>query len=126
MNVARRSIQSVTWNAIANGIILPIGFIQSVLLARLLPVEYFGIYGGIVAFLTIVGQLFDFGLEQAFLHRAEETENQDQAISVLFSFRSILSATRTLILLFISIFFFSDMRQMVLITLTITGFFNFL
>ena len=47
MSIAKQSISAVTWNAISNGVKIPIGFIQSILLARLLPIEVFGVYGGV-------------------------------------------------------------------------------
>lgn len=124
MDIAKHSISSVTWNAILNGFKIPIGFVQSIILARLLPVETFGIYGGVMALVVLISQLFDFGLNNAFIHRAEETRDEEQALAVLFSLRLILAALRTLTLILIAVLFFTGTRQMVLFVLTITGFFN--
>jgi O-antigen/teichoic acid export membrane protein len=124
MNIAKHSISSVTWNAVANGVKIPVGFIQSVLLARFLPVDTFGIYGGVVALVTLISQIFDFGLNNAFIYRCEETQDEERALSVLFSLRFVLVTIRTVALALLAIFFFSGTRQMVLIVIASTSFFN--
>ena len=59
-SLARRSVRAVTWNAIANFIKLPISWIQSVILARLLPVDYFGIVAGMTAVIVLSKTFFSF------------------------------------------------------------------
>jgi len=124
MNVAKRSIDSVTWNLLSNLIILPIGFIHSIILARFLPVEYFGIFGGVVALVILVTRFFDFGLTPSFLHRSNETEDEFKAIENLFTLRLLLSSIQVLFLITIGVIFFSGSRQTVLLVLALTGFFT--
>ncbi len=124
MSLAKRSITSVTWNAIANFIRLPVGLIQSIVLARLLPVEYFGIFAGMVAMVNLSYVFFDFGLGSAFFHRSAETQDEDQAIAVLFSLRLIFTSIWAVILIAVALILLSDQRQLVLIVLTVTGFFS--
>jgi len=61
------------------------GFVRSWLLARWLPVEVFGVYGLAQSVLALSGMLADFGLGGAFLHRAPETEDEEQAAAVHFT-----------------------------------------
>ena len=124
MSLANRSITSVTWNAIANFIRLPVGLIQSIVLARLLPVEYFGIFAGMLALVNFSYVFFDFGLGSAFFHRSAETQDEEQAIAVLFSLRLIFTLIWAVILIAVALILLSDQRQLVLIVLTITGFFS--
>ena len=44
MSLAQRSITSVTWKIVANSISVAVLFLRSILLARWLPVNVFGIY----------------------------------------------------------------------------------
>jgi O-antigen/teichoic acid export membrane protein len=92
MSIARRSIESITWNAVASVVQVMVGIVRSVLLARMLPVEVFGIYGlaGSIVRLTAVVPSFD--LSKAFLHRSTETENEDHAASVWLSLKLIFAS----------------------------------
>ena len=121
MGLAKRSINSATWNAISNMIVLPIGLAQSIILARLLPIEYFGIYAGVIALITVVNQLFDFGVGTAYLHRSSETEDEIHSINVLFSLRLILFTARMGVYLILAFLFFSELRQLVLVVLAVMG-----
>lgn len=119
MGIAQRSIRSTAWQFFGNLATIPIGFIQSIVLARLLPVDYFGIYTGMVAIVSLSSVFFQFGLGNAYLHRAPETEDSDKALSVLFTLKIILDTFWAVLLLGFALIFLSDLRQMVLIVLTI-------
>jgi O-antigen/teichoic acid export membrane protein len=90
--LARRSITAVSWNALANAIGVVVLFVRAVILARLLPVEVFGIYAGASAVigLTVIGATF--GMGSAFLHRAPETEDEEQAARVHFTLKLLFVA----------------------------------
>jgi len=122
MSLAKRSVISASWNVVASIIMLPVGFIQSVILARYLPVEYFGIFAGIVALVNLSYVLFEFGLRGAFFHRSPETEEEDQAAAVLFSLRFILDSIWAILLLIISILIKDDLRRNVLIIIIVTSY----
>jgi O-antigen/teichoic acid export membrane protein len=122
MSLAQRSVSSVTWNVATNLIILPVGLVQSILLARLLPVEYFGIYAGVIALTELVNQIFEFGLNDAFIHRAPETENEEHAVNVLFTLRFVFYAARAALLLAVAFVLFTGLRQLALAVIAATGF----
>ena len=85
--LARRAISSVSWNFFSTLLKSAVLFARSILLARLLPVETFGVYGyaGSIVALTIV--LANFGMEDAFYHRAPETEQEEPAAAVHFTLK---------------------------------------
>lgn len=91
MSIARRTITSVAWNSVANVTRVVVLFVRSVMLARLLPVEVFGVYtgAGAVVGLTVVAAAF--GMGGAFLHRAPETEDEEQAAAVHFTLKLIFT-----------------------------------
>jgi O-antigen/teichoic acid export membrane protein len=122
MDIATRSVQSTAWSAILNLIRLPIGLIQSIILARLLPVEFFGIYAGMVALLMLSGAFFNFGLNDAYMHRSPETEDEQHATGVYFSLRFMLNTIWAVGLLIFAFVFLIDPRRLVLIVLTITSY----
>ena len=91
-NLARRSIDSVKWNFISNILYNAIYFAQTIILARLLPVNAFGIYAGVAAIVVIAYGFSTFGLPSAFIHRCKETEDVEQTAAVHFTLQTILSA----------------------------------
>jgi O-antigen/teichoic acid export membrane protein len=120
VRIAERSVTSVAWNAVASVMQVLIGIVRSVLLARLLPVDAFGVYsmaGSIVGLTAVVA---GFGTDDAFLHRASETENEDQAAAVWLSLLLIF-ATAWLALLALGAFWFSSgSARVALLTIAVT------
>jgi O-antigen/teichoic acid export membrane protein len=90
-SLAQRTISSISWNFIGNIAQILIAFVRSVLLARMLPVEAFGIYAWAHSVTALTGVLPDFGLGSAFLHRAPETENEKDAATAHFTLQIILT-----------------------------------
>ena len=72
MSLAKRSVTSAAWNIGVNTARVVILIIRSVLLARLLPVETFGIYALAMSVVTLSSVVPVFGMWGAFLHRAPE------------------------------------------------------
>jgi PST family polysaccharide transporter len=68
-----------------------VGFVRSILLARMLPVEVFGVYAWAHSITTLTGVLPDFGLGDAFLHRAPETAREADAAAAQFTLQVILT-----------------------------------
>ena len=91
MLLARRAISSLSWNFFTTLLKSAVLFARSILLARLLPVETFGIYGyaGSIASLTIV--LTNFGMEEAFYHRSPETEEEEPAAATHFTLKLVFT-----------------------------------
>ncbi len=99
MSLAQRSITSVSWNAGTNLVKIAILLARSILLARLLPVEVFGIYALATSLVTFSSILPMWGMGGAFLHRAPETADEEQAAAVHFTLRLVLLSIWTLALL---------------------------
>jgi O-antigen/teichoic acid export membrane protein len=124
IGLAQRSIRSVTWISLANMIALPVNFIQSVFLARLLPVEYFGVFAGMSSVVAFTGMFFEFGLGNAYLHRSPQTIDEDQAISGLFTLRLVFD---TLWLVTGAIFGFAALNglsRLAFLVLLVSSYFN--
>ena len=122
MSLARRTVTSVTWKVAANAVRVVVLFGRSVLLARWLPVDVFGIYALALSITTLSVILADFGMSGAFVHRAPETENEDQAAAVQFTFRVSFTLIWAFLLL-TGIFLFTEplsqlRTAMLLLTLT--------
>jgi O-antigen/teichoic acid export membrane protein len=98
MSLARRSVGSVAWNGAANLIKVFVLMVRSVLLARLLPVQVFGVYAGASAIVGLTVVLAGFGMGAAFLHRAPETEDVEQTAAVHFTLLLIFTTVWALLL----------------------------
>jgi lipopolysaccharide exporter len=98
-NLARRSVHSVKWNVISNVLQIIISFIQTVLLARLLPIETFGVYSGAIAVTTVLGGISNFGLGGAFLYRCQETEDLEQTAAVHFTLQIVINLIWTVLMI---------------------------
>jgi O-antigen/teichoic acid export membrane protein len=84
-SLIRRAVVSLGWRFVSQLAAGAILFGRSVLLARLLPVETFGVMSlalAIVGFTEILGT---FGLGSAFLNRSAETEDEGRAAVVHFT-----------------------------------------
>jgi len=90
-NLAQRSVTSVKWNAISNVFQILFGFLQTVILARLLPIETFGVFSGAAALTTLLGGFSSFGLGSAFTYRCKETEDIEQAAAVHFTIQALIN-----------------------------------
>ncbi len=120
-SLARRSLVSLTWNSIANLTTLPVSFVQTVLLARLLPVEYFGIHAGLLAFSGVAWALLESGFAAAFLHRAPETEDEEQSMAVFFTLRVLVVLVWMAGLALVALVFLRDVRRMALLSTAVGG-----
>lgn len=91
-SLAQRSIVSISWNIVANIVMLGVGVARAVFLARLLPVETFGLYawGGAIINLSAVPAFF--GLGWAFMYRAPETEDESLAAANYLALQLLLGA----------------------------------
>ncbi len=87
MNLAKRSLFSISWNFLSNLAVNGVAFVRAIFLARLLPVEVFGIYTGYHAILGVTVALTEFGMLSAFIHQAPETEDEDRAAAMHFTLR---------------------------------------
>ncbi len=90
-SLAERTVTSASWNIVASLVKVVVLFIRSVLLARWLPVEAFGVYALANSITALTAPLPNFGMESAFLHRAPETEDEEHAAAVHFTLKTIFT-----------------------------------
>ena len=69
MNLLHRSVTSSAYNVVANVIRLAVGFASSIVLARLLDPEVFGVFAFAFSTVKLTIALPNFGFQGAFLHR---------------------------------------------------------
>lgn len=119
-DVAKRTITSVTWQTISNIGRIPLGFIRTTLLARWLPVEVFGIYSFAHAWVILSGEVANFGMGGAFMHRAPETEDEEDAAAIHFTLKLLLTTGWAMIMLLGTLLFAEKDTQNALLILTIT------
>jgi O-antigen/teichoic acid export membrane protein len=120
MSLAERSISSVAWNVGANVAKIAVLLARSILLARLLPVETFGVYALATSIVSFSGILPMFGMGSAFLHRAPETDDEEQAASIHFTLRLLLTALWAAALLAGSFMFTVGPLRLALVVLTLS------
>ncbi len=118
-NLAQRMVKSVGWNAGANGVVVLLSLFRSILLARWLPVEVFGIYAGANALVGLTAILAGFGMGAAFTHRAPETEDEEKAARVLFSLRMIFTAFWITVLVSCALIYTEGIQQTTIVVLTV-------
>ena len=119
MTLGQRSATSILWNVFSSQITALILFVRSVLLARLLPVEVFGVYSlaGAIVYLSII--LPAFGLGDAFLHRSPESAVEEPAAAVHFTLKLIFVLAWGAVLILLAGVFAAGSLRSALINLTI-------
>lgn len=120
MSLAERSVTSVAWNTGTNLVKVAILLGRSIILARLLPVEVFGIYTLATSIVTFSGIIPTFGMGSAFIHRAPETADEDQAAAVQFTLRLLLSAVWVVAMILAAWWLADGAMRPALIVLTLT------
>lgn len=98
-NLTSRSITSVKWNVISNIVHIIINLTQSIILARLLPIETFGIVAGAASIVGITGGLSNFGMRGAFNFRCKETEDLEITAGVHFTLQLFINIIWTALML---------------------------
>jgi O-antigen/teichoic acid export membrane protein len=90
-SLAVTTVRGSLYSIGASAVTMVLGFGRSVLMARLLTPEDFGIVAFALTFLNLTTPLRDFGLDQALIHRRpEEDLSLNQALAVHFWLRVIL------------------------------------
>jgi O-antigen/teichoic acid export membrane protein len=120
MSLAKRTITSTAWNLAANSVRLVAAVIRSILLARWLPVNVFGTYGFAAAVVNLSAVAVSFGMGAAFLHRAPETEDEEQAAAVHFTLKVVFAALWAALLVVYAFVFTDGATRTALLVLTAT------
>lgn len=76
MNLAQRSVRSSTYTISASAIMTIVQFVRSILLARLIAPEIFGVYAYVSSFVLVTRSLPMFGMTGALLHRSPESAGE--------------------------------------------------
>jgi teichuronic acid exporter len=90
MSLAQRSAYSIAWQGASTWIARILQFGRTILLARLLPINVFGFYALAISIINLTSVIADFGTGQAFIHRSEETEDEQGAARGYFTIKLIL------------------------------------
>jgi O-antigen/teichoic acid export membrane protein len=111
MSLAQRSARSIAWQSGSTWIARIVHFGRSILLARLLPIEVFGFYALATSIINLTAVVSDFGTAHAFLHRSEETEDEERAARGFFTLKLFLLSIWILLLLGIGLLFFRSAER---------------
>jgi O-antigen/teichoic acid export membrane protein len=99
-SLAARTVKGSAYSIAASGITLGLGLGRSILMARLLTPEDFGLVAFAMTLLNFTAPLRNFGLDLALIHRKiGEDALLDDALAVHFSLRLILAGIFVLLLL---------------------------
>jgi PST family polysaccharide transporter len=120
VSLTKRSVTSIGWNVGVSVVQVLVGLVRSVLLARLLPVEVFGIYAFSSSIVTLSTIVPSFGMGGAFLHRSEETEDEDTTASVHLTLQVIFTAIWMVVLSAGALIFATGQTRLALLVLTIS------
>lgn len=118
-DLARRSTVAVAWNMASGMSGLVVLFARSIILARLLPVETFGVYAGASALVVLTSVFATFGMGGAFLHRAAETEDENRAASIHFTLKLMFTAAWAVVLIAFALLRTTGDQQTALIVITL-------
>lgn len=103
-SLSNRSINSIKWNSLSNIINILVSFVQTIVLARLLPVESFGIISGAASIVILASSISGFGMSAAFNYRSDETEDLEHISSVHFTLQLVINLIWTTSMLIIGFF----------------------
>lgn len=117
MTLARRSLTAISWNVVANLSQALILYVRSVLLARWLPIEVFGVYAfaSTVIQLTIV--LPNFGMGGGVIHRDEASADESEVAASHLTLKVINTTVWAVVMLVVAIQFTTGALQVALIWL---------
>lgn len=119
-DLVRRSVESVGWNVVVSIVQILVGLVRSLLLARLLPVEIFGIYAFASSIVSLSSVLPNFGMGGAFLHRSQETRDENNAAAVHLTLKLMFTAVWIMLLSAGALVFASGQARLALLVLTLS------
>jgi teichuronic acid exporter len=120
-SIFNKTVSSVAWATAANWLGVFISLIQSVVLARLLPISDFGNFAYAYSIVIIAAVFATFGSGAAFTHRTEETADEQNSANTLFTFKTItVSIAVGIMLLCTYLFKFNESVRLGLVVLTVS------
>lgn len=96
-----------------------LGFGRSIILARLLPIEVFGIYALASSITSLTAPIASFCTGSAFLHRSEETQDEDYAAAIQFTLRLITTSLWIISLIIVGLVFTEGDNRVALCALAV-------
>ena len=119
-SLSYRTVQSIGWNLAGNVAQILVGLVRSILLARLLPIEAFGIYAWASSVVALAAVFPDFGFGAAFVHRSPETEDEEQTAAAHFTLQLLVALVWMAALLILGMLAPERLERMALALLTLT------
>jgi len=119
-SLAQRSLSSTSWKLGASLVTVGVLFLRAVFLARMLEVSTFGVYALAFAIVKLTSVVAEFGLGDAFLHRAPETEDEDRAAAVHLGLTILLTSLWASILTLSAVLATQPPLRTALVVLTVT------
>jgi len=112
------------WNVLSNTLIIIVSLIQTIVLARILPIEFFGIYALSLAAVLLSSELAKFGMGAAILHLDDGEEGQvDKGLFDAFFTLQALFALIWLAVFILGIAAFVDEHRLPLMAIAVSYFF---
>ena len=105
MSIAQRSVRSSMYTIIGSGSNTVVSFFRSIILARLIAPEVFGVYTFTTSFILITASIPIFGMSSALLHHAPESEGEE-ALRVHFTLTLIFNTFWAIVIAVIGAFIF--------------------
>jgi O-antigen/teichoic acid export membrane protein len=94
--------------------------VRSILLARFLPVETFGVYAFANSMIALTVVVPNFGMAGAFLHRAPETADLEQTAAIHFTLKLLFTLVWAVLMVVGVLVFATDQTRTALLLLTAT------
>jgi len=101
--LAAQTVRGSVYSIAASGVTLVLGFGRSVLMARLLAPEDFGVVAFALALLNFTAPLRDFGLDQALIHRRIDAEAPLNKVLAAHFFLRLIAIGLFMLLLLVAI-----------------------
>lgn len=123
MSLAQRSVRSTTYTIGASAITTVVQFLRSILLARLLAPEIFGIYMFASTIILISRAIPLFGTSSGLIHRAQESEGEI-ALRVHFTISLITNFIWGIGITILVLFFIPQDRWVIILVILLTQIFD--
>jgi O-antigen/teichoic acid export membrane protein len=122
MNLAGRTVTSLSWNVAVSGVTAVVLLVRTTLLTRWVAPHDFGTYAFAYAVVAASSVLASFGLSRAFLHRAPETRDEQHAAAIHFTLHALFASVWCLLLVTASFVFARGDLRLALLVVTPTAF----
>jgi O-antigen/teichoic acid export membrane protein len=119
-SLVQRSLSSTSWKLGASLVAVGVLFLRAVILARMLEISTFGVYALAFAIVKLSSVIAEFGLGDAFLHRAPETEDENRAAAVHLGLTVLLTSLWATVLVSIAFVATQPPLRTALLVLTAT------